>query len=110
MSPRLLLPALLLQVAATAAQGPRRLFAQMRKDPHLHLPHGGRANFRGKDKTVFEAMQQFQQGCMQVAPVAVQRQQQRPSTDPKARRFPLPPTGQHGYYWWRFIPGSPLCI
>jgi len=23
------------------------------KDPHLHLPHGGRADFRGKDDTVF---------------------------------------------------------
>jgi len=26
------------------------------KDPHLHLPHGGRADFRGKDKTVFNLL------------------------------------------------------
>jgi len=26
------------------------------KDPHLHLPHGGRADFRGKDDTVFNLL------------------------------------------------------
>jgi len=26
------------------------------KDPHLHLPHGGRADFRGKDNTVFNLL------------------------------------------------------
>jgi len=26
------------------------------KDPHLHLPHGGRADFRGKDNTIFNLL------------------------------------------------------
>ena len=41
----------------------------------------------GADQPVHGAFHKFQQACMQAVPQAVQRQQQRPSDDPTARRF-----------------------